>query len=411
MRRRAIILVACGVVLLAGALGWSTFAVPRLVKFPVSTNTTLQYKGHLVTYVNSTTGAPLAHPTTVPLLVDRHIVAEPASSTSGVAIVKEDLTLHYPGHVVHEQNIYSINRTTMCNVPSRLACTFKPGNPAPSSGSYYVTLPMNIQPGVTHLDIWKPETGTTYPLVPVTHGAPSSTIDGLRTVWFSGTLPMTPVAPYERTALAKRGFPMTVKPSVVESELASDGVSVPTLTSRLLPVLTAAQSKRVAAVLTTPITLNYFAFGTGLVAAETTTGAIIALDRVIDGIAVSPNTSGIKVLVSVLSDHATVAGVPHAIAVLKRLEAAAPQRVYELQYTQTPASVQSMVNTARSELNQLSIVRTDIPVGLASLGGLLLILGVVSFMRRRRAGTGEGQPGQPHAEEAGITLEQRRKVA
>jgi len=375
MRRTGIVAGACGLVLAAGAIVWSTAAVPRLVKLPVNTNLALQYKGSLVQFVNAKTGATLARPTSVPLTVDRHITAVPAQSTGSVAVMRENLVAHYSGKSITEDNVYAVNRRSMCNVPNTHACTFAIGNPPAATGSYYLTLPMGLSQS-TKLQIWKPETGTTYPLaaLPAAKQHPSS-IDGLGVLWFSGVLKMTPVAPWEQKALVASGLPATVSPTVVEAQLSKAGISVPALTSALLPVLTTAQTKQVMAVLSTPVPLYYYAFGTGLVAAEPTTGAEIDLKNIVDGRAVKPGTSGINVLVSVMSHHTSVPGVPAAIAELRRLAAAAPQPVFELRYTETPASIALMVSKTKSQVTQITMATYWIPIGLGVLGILLLALG------------------------------------
>jgi hypothetical protein len=411
MRRTGIILIICGALVLAGAVAWSTLAVPRLVKFPLSTDTTLHYSGHFVTYVNAKTGATLATPTSAPLMVDRTIKAVPSASTSSVAIVDENIVLHYSGSTVKETNVYALDRRSMCNVPNTHACTFAPGNPYPAAGSYYVTLPMNIKPGVTPLNIWKPETGTTYPLVELRTSSQPSSIDGLNVAWFSGVLPMTPVASYERTALAARGLPMSLAPSQVEEEMAADGVSVTALSAALTPVLSPAELSEVAAVLRTSVPLYYYAFGAGLVAAETRTGVIISLKNVIDGIAVAPSTTGLQTLVTVLSHHTSVKGVPAALTALRRMAAAPPQPVYELQYTETPASVANMVSTAKSQLRQISIVTDDVPIALVVIGLLLVIAGVARRLRRRTPPASSQVAGETHPTAGFDALSAGRRVA
>jgi len=391
--RRAVALLVAGLLVMAGAGLWEVLAVPALVKFPLSTDTTLHYRGHFVTFLDAATGAPLAHPTSTALAMDRRIAAVPSQSSSGVAIVREDITLRYGGQVVHEDNVYALDRRSMCNVADRLACTFAPGNPAPSTGSYYITLPMDIVPGTTPLRIWKPETATTYPLRPLTGGRGTSVVDGLRVAWFSGVLPMTPVAPYERTALARRGLPMTLSPSQVEAQLATAGVSVAALSAGLLPVLSPAETSEVSAVLGRPVALHYFAFGSGLVAAQTRTGAIVALRGVTDGIAVQPDTTGLRTLVAVLARHQSVSGVPAALAVLRTMAAEPPQPVYELLYTQTPASVASVVATTQSELRQITLVTAVLPIAGGALGVALVLLAVAVSRRRHPAAPGAGTLG------------------
>jgi hypothetical protein len=382
MKRTGIILIICGALLLAGAAGWSTLAVSSLVKFPLNTNTTLHYDGRFATFVDASTGAALAKPTSVPLAIDRTIRALPTESSSSVAVVQEQIVLHYSGKAVDETNVYALNRSSMQNVASDHASTFAPANPAPAVGSYYVTLPMNSSADATTLRIWKPETGTTYPLVPLRAGTQPSDLDGVNLTWFSATLPMTAVASYERTALASRGLPLTVSPAVVEADLSAAGVPVASLTKTLLPKLSPAQLTEVGTILTARAQLNYYAFGSGLVGANPRTGAIVELKSVIDGIAVAPATSGLSSLVSIMSHYTSVKGVPAAMADLRRFAAAPPQRVYELQYSQTASSIANMASVTKSQLGQISIVTYYVPIALAVAGVLLVLLAALRFRRR-----------------------------
>lgn len=388
MKRAGSAMVVIGVVLVLAAGAWSLWAVPSVVKFPLSTNLQLQYTGHFVTYMDARTGLPLAKPTSVPLTMSRTIKAVGSESSSSVAVVEEHIVLHYAGNTATETNYYALDRRSMDNVTSSRAWTFAPSNPGASAKTYYITLPMNLGPS-TSMNIWKPETATTYPLRPLTTGSQPSSLDGLKVDWFSGTLPLTPVTSYKRASLAADGLPMSISPSAVEAEMTAAGVSVPKLESALVPTLTPSQLSAVLAVLKTNVPLHYYSFGTGLLAAEPRTGSIIELKNVIDGIAVAPSTTGIRTLIAVMSAHPTVSGVPAALAVLRHLVAEGPQPVYELQYTQTPAAVTTMVNTATSQLNQIRMVTYYLPIGAGVLGLLVLVAGLI--IRRRRP----GMPGTP----------------
>ncbi len=407
MKRAGSVMAVVGLVLVLAAGAWSLWAVPKLVKFPLNTDLQLQYTGRFVTYVDAHTGLPLAQPVSVALTVNRHIKALGSESTSGVAAVEEQLTVIQGGTTTNETNVYALDRRAMDDVASSHAYTFAPGNPAPVTGSFYITLPMKLGPN-TPMAIWKPETATTYPLRPLAAGSQPATLDGLRVDWFSAVLKLTPVAPYERASLAARGLPMSVPPSTVETEMTAAGISVPKLEGALVPKLTATQLSAVLAVLKTPVALHYYAFGSGLVAAEPRTGTIVALKNVIDGIAVAPSTTGMQTLITVMEAHPTVKGVTQALAVLHRLAAAPPQPVYEMQYTQTPAAITTMVNTANSQISQIRTVTDTLPIGAAVLGVLVLLAGFV--LRRRHAGHGgtpvpSVKPVSPPAEH------ERRQVA
>lgn len=400
-RRTGIAVGIVGLLLLVAAGLWSAVGAQQLVKFPTSTDVTLHYRGHLVTYLDQKTGAPLAQPRAVQLDIARTIRALPAESTSQTAVVSEHLVTRAGSTTVIENNRYAFDRHSMKEVRSRHAYTFSPRYRGASVGSYYVTLPMNLTPQTTGIHIWKPETGTTYALSPLAGSAVPSRLFGMKVIWFRGTLPMTPVAGYERASLARRGLPLTIPVSQVEAELAAAGVSVPKLSQTLLPVLSPAELKTVSRILGTPVRLRYYSFGHGLLAGEPRTGAIIALRDVVDGIAVAPVPTAINSLATVLSHHTAQPGVPAAIAALHRLVAAPPRPVYELTYSQTPASVLQMTKTTNSQLGQISLATVWIPVGLAAAGAVLVLLGAVLVWRRRtppgRTAEAVGEPSEPRA--------------
>ncbi len=382
MRRRGAIAFAVGVVLLAATAFWVTSVVPQLVKFPTDTNTTLHYGGRMVVFVDQKTGASLVMPKVSSLTIDRTMKALP-QSTSSVAVVDERFVVHSGGTTQVEHNRYALDRRTMQNVTSADAFTLAPGNPGASAGSYYVTLPMGTSATDRTMQIWKPETSTTYPLIPLRPGSQPTKLNGLSVYWFSGTLPMTPVTSAELKVLAAAGLPMSASPQAVAAQLTAAGMDIPALTRALAPVLSATEAAQVLKVMSSPVPLHYYAFSSGIVAVEPATGAVIDIKNAVDGIAYSPSTAGLKTLVTVLSRHTNVAGVRGALRALRSLASGPPQPVYELQYSQTPASVASMVSTAKSQADQINLVSFDIPLGVGILGGVLLLLGAADIARRR----------------------------
>jgi DUF3068 family protein len=374
-----------GVVVLLVAALWTPVAVPRVVKFPTTTNVHVAYSGSLVTYVDAKTGATLEHPVAVKLAIGRHLQALPAESSSSVALVKETITLRAGALRSTELNVYALNRRTMQAVSDPRAFTFAPGNTPNRNASYYVTLPMGLT-STTQLPIWKPESGTTYVLhrLPAANAGTPSTLDGLSVMWFTGTVPMTPAPAYERSALAGQGLPMSLTPAEVEAQLAAAGVSVSRLGAALAPVLTPVELHTLLAVLGKPVALRYFIFGSGELAAEPRTGTIVKLQGIVDGVAVRPDAAPLATVASILGRHLTVPGVREAVAAIGRIEAAPPQPVYEFRYTQTPASVASMVTFARNQIGQINLATRDLPIGLGLLGILFICLARVAVVVRRR---------------------------
>jgi hypothetical protein len=378
-----------GVILLAVAAIWTPIAVPRLVKFPTSTNVRLAYAGSLVTYVNAANGATLQHPLVAKLSIDRHVQALAAKSSSAVALVRETLAVHAGSLDLTENNVYALDRRTMQAVPNPGAFTFAPGNDPNRHASYYVTLPMGVG-STTQVRMWKPESGTTYLLHPLAAGsaAAPSTLDGLAVSWFTGRLPMTLAPAYERSALAARGFPMSLTPAAVEARLAKAGVSVTRLGEALAPVLAPSELRTLLAVLSTPVALQYFIFGSGDLAAEPRTGVIVKLGNVVDGVSARPNPVPLQTVAALLGRHLNVPGVRSAIGTIRRIESAPPQPVYELRYTETSPSVAATVTLARNQIGQLNLATRDLPIGLGLLGLLLLSPAALQLARRRRRDSG-----------------------
>jgi hypothetical protein len=388
-----------GVVVLGLAALWTPVAVPAIVKFPTTTNVYVAYSGSLVTYVDAATGATLSHPVSVKLTVDRHMQALPAESSSTEALVKETITARAGATDTTETNVYALDRRTMQAVSDPRAFTFQPGNVPNRHASYYVTLPMGLG-STTALPIWKPESGTTYLLhrVVTPTSATPGTLAGVSVMWFDGTLPMTPAPAYERTALAARGLPMSLTPAEVSAQLAAAGVSVSRLGTALAPVLTPSESRTLLGVLDSPLPLQYFIFGSGELAAEPRTGAIVKLQDVVDGVAARPDPSPMHAVTAILARHLAVPGVRDAMAAIDHIASAPPQPVYELRYTETPASVASTVTLARNQVGQIELATRDLPIGLGVLGLLLIGPAVVQLARRRRRSSSSsalGRHGRP----------------
>ena len=98
-RRRwpAIVALSVGVVLVAAAVIWRSFAVPALVKFPTDVDQNPRYEGTFVLFVDPATAAPLDEPTTAGLAVNRHIEALPAESGAHDVVVRETITFEVEG--------------------------------------------------------------------------------------------------------------------------------------------------------------------------------------------------------------------------------------------------------------------------------------------------------------------------
>ncbi len=99
------------------------------------------------------------------------------------------------------------------------------------------------------------------------------------------------------------------------------------------------------------IPLEYLYSTHGTSAVEPRTGAIVSLSGVVEGV---------------------------SVRALGRT-----QPVYELRYSQTPASVSSDVRYARDQANRIRLVDVTIPIALAALGVVVVVLGAWLARRRR----------------------------
>jgi hypothetical protein len=383
MRKLSKILIGGGALLLAIALLWTPLVVPRLVKLPADVDRTDRYAGTFVTFLDAATGETLATPIEEPLTVDRHVATVPGETGAGVTLLEETATVRMGDRTVVQQSRYAVDRRTMENVADDRAWTFEPGNVVDRSGTYYVTLPMGLDSSGETFRIWKPEAGTSYQ---VTSTEPATgTAGGASVVNLRGNIPTPlPVADYELANLQAQGLPMALTPEQSAARLAAAGIDTNALAPILAQVLTPEELAGVAAAMAEPVPLQYFVYGHGLLAAEHRTGGLVALSDIVDGVSVQPDLSGIEPTLTALRPHTDVPEVAALVTALEGMAAAAPQPVYELRYTQTPASVDAAGAYAADQSDKVLLATRTLPRSAATAGVLLLVVGTVLFRRTRR---------------------------
>jgi hypothetical protein len=268
---------------------------------------------------------------------------------------------------------YTLDRRSMRNVATGAA------------GSYYVTLPLGFDERDVAFSMYKPETGRTYRIF-TAPAAPTEELAGLRVTRLAGTLAATPVSAAYRDVLTAQGLPMELTPAQVAAQLAAAGVPVESI-GALNAILTADEQATLADALSKPVPLQYFAYGSGSVAAEHNTGMMVQLRDIVDGISVKPDLSGLGPLVGILERHRDLAPVAGALDALNATATAPATPVYELRYTQTPASVKATADDVRAQLRSLRLV-ADAPYVLAVAGVALAALGT----RRRLRWQQQQQP-------------------
>ncbi len=383
MRRFAKVLLGVGVLVCIVAIAWRPVVVPRVVKLPSNVDRTDSYAGTFVTFVDRATGATLTTPKSAPLTIDRHVQSVGDQTGSSVAVLKETLTAKMGDQTQVEENQYTVDRRTMQNVADPRAWAFSPANLVDRSGSYYVTLPMSLGSSGVTLNIWKPEAAATYPLTSTTPA--TGTLNGTGVVNLKGNIPTPlPVAPYELSALEAQGLPVQLTPDQVTAQLTAAGIDVAAAAPVLAAHLTSAELATVTGAIGQPVPLAYSVYGNGLVAAEPTTGGLVQLSQIVDGIAVKPDLGALGPVVTVLQAHADVPEIASLLTSLQAVSSAPPTPVFELRYTQTPASVASAAAYTSDQADKVRLAQSTIPNLLLAGGLLLVVLGGLGLWRTRR---------------------------
>ena len=374
----------CGLFLIIG-LAWHPVVEPGIVKFPGNVNRPEQYAGTFVVYVDTATGAQLATPTTMPLTIDRQIKGIPRATGAHVALVDEVNTVKMGPLSTVQENIYALNRRTMKNVSDKQAVTWKAGNAVDRSGTYYLTLPMNVPSKGASYKMWN-QNSAGYEII--TNATPATgKLAGTNVVFLKGDLAPTPVAPYELEALQGQGFPTKLSGAQLAGQLQAAGIDLTAATTALSKVLTPTEMTTLAGILTQSIPLQYYSYGTGQIAVEPKTGAIVQLSGIVDGISVKPDLTSLSPALSILNAHASD---PTVAALLKTFTAAAtagPQPVYEMRYSQTEASVAKDAKEAKDQANQVRLATVTLPRSIDGIAVILVVVFALLLWRGRSAPT------------------------
>ena len=388
MRKVSVSLAVGGIMVLIAALLWHPVVEPRIVKFPDDTNVTTHYSGTMVTFQAGQQAGLAAQ---APLQIDRRVQTVTDQTDAKTALVKETVTARFAGTVQQQSNAYALDRRSMANVADPDAYALTPANVVDRSGSYYVNLPMGVTGSGSQFKIFENKIGRPYDLMTVARNA-TGKLDGLSVVRLSGGYSFTPVTAAERSALASTGLPLQLTSDQIAAQLKAAGINVDQAVTGLAQVLTPAELATVTTALAAPVPLQYFGYGSGQATVGNKTGMIVALNDVVDGIAAKPDLSGLQPVLAVLTQHAGIPAIDSVITTLKGLAAAAPQRVYELRYSQTPASVTAMVNEAKSRTQQMDLATTTAPRVLFGLAVILLIAAVVTFAAGKKRDTAATEP-------------------
>jgi DUF3068 family protein len=383
MRRRrwSTVAICAGLVLLIGAAAFRVFAVPALVRFPLDADKTAHYRGVAVTYVDQQTLTPLSTPKREPLTLDRHVKV--VDGDFGHAVVQETITIRAGATTSVEHYRYVMDRRSMKFTGGAGNYAFgDPNATMHNGGSYRVNFAMGTQrDGTYYAFIPEADTQVALQYVRGPHYSPAAGVD---VTDFSSKL-LAPVAPYYLEHLKAMGLPMEVSAVQLQPTLLASGIDIAKAIAAAGPYLSPAESATIAATLAKPVPLHYFFVVDGAISIEPKTGALVSVHSNAEGVAVQPDFSNANVLKPILEKYSALPAVKAAADGLSALSVKEPQRAQILEYQQTPASQRDIAGVASDQAKMMNLATWWVPIGLAVLGGLLVVLGVIL---RRRAGRG-----------------------
>ncbi len=289
-------LVGSGCLLAVLAVAFAVVGVPALVRLPLSTDVTVDYKGTFSLYVDQSTLEPLASPIVLPMTVSRQVKVRSGSFSS--AVITERNTIR-PGPLTYHQNFqYLINRRTMAFENGSQTRMFDLPAKTDIAGTYRLNFPFGTSASGFYR-LWNTETDK---WAVVTHGQGPKTIPGapgVKVIEFSSDVGGPP-SPYYRQWLVHNGFPGAITPAQMQPRLQAAGINVSAVLGALFPLLTTTERSLVDRVLAAPIPLNYTYFYRGIVAVEPRTGVLVWVDTTAEGLEVAPSLAGVERLAPLL---------------------------------------------------------------------------------------------------------------
>ena len=292
-RRRwpAIVALSVGVLLVAAAVIWRSFAVPALVKFPDGRRPDPRYEGTFVLFVDPATAAPLVEPTTAGLAVDRHIEALPAESGANDVVVRETITFEVEGLAAATQvHQYVMDRRTNVNVDDGRAWAFESTNVLDRAGAYWVAMPKDVDT-TSPVPMYKDEIGATFSAV---GGPATEEVDGLHLVGFEASVasPQPLTEAYLRSLDAVVPLPRSLTFDQLKPSLIAAGLPVDEAMASLAEVATPDDLATLAELIAEPIPLEYVITFSGHTFVEPETGAIVDVTSVVDRVSARPAGRG-----------------------------------------------------------------------------------------------------------------------
>jgi hypothetical protein len=381
-RRFPLVVLPIAAVFVAGALSWSAFAVPMLVKYPTDLDVTPRYRGTFTLFVDPTTTAVLTQPRHVPLDIKRHIRSINDESSASRVVVEETISQR-AGDVfaATQKNVYVMDRRTLENVADERAYAFDPSNVVDRSGAYRLNLPFDTSPDSIY-KIYKNEIGTTYETREDT-AAPTSDEAGLRLHNFRASATEVPLDDAYLAELNQIvALPESLTLDQLKPQLEAAGLDVDAVLFALAPAITADDLAVLSQIAARPIPLQYVLSVDGTARVETTTGAEVDVAAT-EAVGAKPAPTDMAQLQALFARYPDVPEALAAGEALAALSAAPATKLFEYRYEQTPASVANIADEVRSQRQKIRLAELYVPTGLSAAAVLITAVGGLMFWLRR----------------------------
>jgi hypothetical protein len=375
----AIVALSVGVVLVAAAVIWRSFAVPALVKFPTDVDQNPRYEGTFVLFVDPATAAPLDEPMTADLAVNRHIEALPAESGAHEVVVRETITFEVAGlpeaTQVHQ---YVMDRSTNVNLNDERAWAFENSNVLDRAGAYWIAMPADVDT-TSPVPMYKDEIGATFTAV----GGPAmEEIDGLDLVGFEANLtsPQPLTEAYLDRLDAVVPLPRSLTFDQLRPSLLAAGLAVDEAMAAVAESATPDDLATLAELIGEPIPLEYVIEFSGHTFVEPQTGAIVDVSSVVDRVSARPAGEAISALVNILERYRDDPAIAATIDALNGFSTQ-PLPVFEYRYAQAPDSVEEIASWVSEQRDRMDLAERMIPLVLGLTGSICVGAGVLLLLR------------------------------
>ncbi|MFI5283333.1 MAG: porin PorA family protein [Candidatus Dormibacterales bacterium] len=372
MRKTGVVLIALGLVLGVTGVLWRPLAVPPLTKIPTNVSGTIDLSGTYTSFVDQSTGAPLATPQAVPLTVRRTITGHPDLSTSDVVIVTEELATSIGGQASTVRYQYALDRSTAANVDNPNAWAYSSSAPANRTGSYSVTMAPGFSTGKTYQS-WNEDIGKSLPLTYVS--GKDQTIGGVALNLWTQTFTDQPLA---AAVIAADNLPASIPFATFAAQLKAAGIDLAVAIASI--GLTPAELASVQGLFASSIPLSYTASGVNSILSDPVTGAPVDVLQETVTYSSKLDLSGIAAGVApILAAHQSSPAVAQLAPLLAQLTATKAQKLFTLDAKSTPASITSNAASAQSNGRLLGFVQTTVPLGLGALAVILIVAGLLLY--------------------------------